>query len=85
MRLPPWLLSDRAGLSLLLLFWAVGAYQRLLRLRAAAHQAFGALDAYLVRQQALLAECEAAHAQASGAPAAALAALQTLWGDFPGG
>ena len=64
------------GLSLLLLFWAVGAYQRLLRLRAAAHQAFGALDAYLVRQQALLAECEAAHAQASGAPAAALAALQ---------
>jgi len=44
------------GLSLLLLFWAVGAYQRLLRLRAAAHQAFGALDAYLVRQQALLAE-----------------------------
>lgn len=55
------------GLSLLLLFWAVGAYQRLLRLRAAAHQAFGALDAYLVRQQALLAECEAAHAQASAA------------------
>ena len=71
------------GLSLLLLFWAVGAYQRLLRLRAAAHQAFGALDAYLVRQQALLAECEAAHAQASGAPAAALAALQAAsiqWG-----
>ena len=61
------------GLSLLLLFWAVGASQRLLRLRAGAHQAFGALDAYLVRQQALLAECEAAHAQASGAPAAALA------------
>lgn len=71
------------GLSLLLLFWAVGASQRLLRLRAGAHQAFGALDAYLVRQQALLAECEAAHAQASGAPAAALAALQAAslqWG-----
>ncbi len=44
----------------LLLFWAVGAYNRLIRLRAAALQAFGALDAHLLRWIALLAEYEAA-------------------------
>lgn len=44
----------------LLLFWAVGAYNRLIRLRSAVFQAFGALDAQLVRWVALLAEYEAA-------------------------
>ena len=40
----------------LLLFWAVGAYNRLIRLRSAALQAFGALDAHWQRWLALLAE-----------------------------
>lgn len=43
----------------MLLFWAVGAYNRLIRLRSAALQAFGALDAQLTRGIALLAEYEA--------------------------
>ena len=42
-----------------LLFWAVGAYNRLVRLRSAALQAFGALDAHLVRMIAMLGEYEA--------------------------
>ncbi len=37
-------------LAALLLFWFVGAHNRLVRLRAAALQAFGALDTALVRQ-----------------------------------
>jgi len=36
-----------------LLFWAVGAYNRLVRLRSAAIQAFGGLDVHLVRMMAL--------------------------------
>lgn len=46
----------------LLLFWAVGAYNRLIRLRSAALQAFGGLDAQLLRWIALLAEYEATRA-----------------------
>lgn len=42
-----------------LLFWAVGAYNRLMRLRSSAIQAFGALDAELLRRTALLAEYDA--------------------------
>ena len=56
-------------------FWAVGAYQRLVRLRSSAVQAFGGLDAHLVRTLALLGEYDAAQATA-GAPD--LAARQTL-------
>lgn len=41
------------------LFWAVGAYNRLVRLRSAAIQAFGGLDVHLVRMQALPAGCSA--------------------------
>jgi LemA protein len=59
-----------------LLFWAVGAYNRLVRLRSAAIQAFGGLDAHLVRLQAMLAECDAAHAGAQGALEEARRALQ---------
>lgn len=40
----------------LLLFWAVGAYNRLIRLRSAVLQAFGALDAHWQRWIALVAE-----------------------------
>lgn len=58
------------------LFWAVGAYNRLVRLRSAAIRAFGALDAYLVRLMALLGECEAALAVVPGEPVQARTALQ---------
>ncbi|WP_313301947.1 LemA family protein [Diaphorobacter sp.] len=43
----------------ILLFWAVGAYNRLVRMRSAAIQAFGALDAELLRRTALLGEYDA--------------------------
>lgn len=43
-------------------FWALGAYNRLMRLRSAVAQAFGSLDAHMVRLVALLGEFSAAHA-----------------------
>ena len=58
------------GLAALLLFWFVGAHNRLVRLRSAAAQAFGALDAHLVQLLALVDTHEAAQASA-GAPRAA--------------
>ena len=51
------------------LFWAVGAHNRLVRLRSAVAQAFGVLDVHLVQLLALLGDYEAAQASA-GAPAA---------------
>ena len=56
-------------LLLLAVFWAVGAYHRLTRLRLAFLQAFASLDAHLVRWLAWLDEYEAAQTRA-GAPAA---------------
>ncbi|MDD2545265.1 MAG: LemA family protein [Burkholderiaceae bacterium] len=41
------------------LFWVVGAYNRIVRLRSAVVQAFGRLDAHLVCLMALLGEFEA--------------------------
>ena len=41
----------------ILVFWAVGAYNRLMRLRAAANAAFAALDAELVEQVQLVHDC----------------------------
>ena len=74
------------GLCALMLFWAVGAYNRLVRLRSAVVQAFGGLDAHLVRLMALLAECgaahEAAHPAAQGAVGQACAALQAAATQF---
>lgn len=58
----------------LLLFWAVGAYNRLIRLRSAALQAFGVLDAQLMRWVALLAEYEASRSLPGDAEAPAGAA-----------
>ena len=58
------------------LFWAVGAYNRLVRLRSAAIQAFAPLDAHLVRMMALLGECEAALVVVPGEPVQARTALQ---------
>jgi LemA protein len=43
------------------LFWALGAYNRLMRLRSAVAQSFGSLDAHVVRLVSLLGEYEAAH------------------------
>jgi LemA protein len=42
-------------------FWALGAYNRLMRLRSAVVQAFGSFDAHVVRQLALLSEFGAVH------------------------
>ena len=54
----------------LLVFWAVGAYHRLARLRASAIQAFAGLDGHLARLLVTLADYDAAQASA-GAPAVA--------------
>ncbi len=43
-----------------LVFWAVGAYNRVMRLRSACVQAFGAFDSYFQQTQGLLNECHAA-------------------------
>ncbi|EER59712.1 conserved hypothetical protein [Acidovorax delafieldii 2AN] len=48
----------------IVIFWAVGAYNRLVRLRSSAIQAFGSLDAHLLRWLAMLGEFEAAQATA---------------------
>lgn len=44
------------------LFWALGAYNRLMRLRSAVAQAFGSFDAHMVRLVALLGELHATQA-----------------------
>lgn len=55
----------------LALFWFVGAYNRLVRLRSAALQAYATLDAALVRQlEFVLARAAEAEAAAPAAPAA---------------
>ena len=63
------------------LFWALGAYNRLMRLRSAVVQSFGSFDAHMVRLVALLGEFGAAQAVQRGslladAGAKELAALQ---------
>ena len=72
----------------LLLFWAIGAYNRLIRLRSAALQAFGALDAHWQRWIALLADCAVARTgvdETAACPEVAsdeLAALAAARGQF---
>ena len=62
-----------------LVFWAVGAYNRLVRLRSAAVQAFGAMDAQLLRHsevvQALAPEPEASTLAPDGEGAASAATV----------
>lgn len=62
------------------LFWALGAYNRLMRLRSAVAQAFGSFDAHMLRLAAFLGEFGAAHeaqrADACGGDDPAMAALQ---------
>lgn len=45
------------SVAALILFWGVGAYNRLMRLRAEANTAFAGLEAELSRQVALVREC----------------------------
>lgn len=61
----------------LLLFWTVGAYNRLIRLRSAALQAFGALDGHWQRWLSLLAEYAAAREGQAEAEAEAGASATT--------
>lgn len=49
-----------------LLFWALGAYNRLMRLRSSVVQSFGSFDAHMVRLVALLGELNAALAVQPG-------------------
>jgi len=52
------------GVFAITVFWAVGAYHRIMRLRSAALQAFGGLDMHWVRLLAMLGECDAAQVTA---------------------
>ena len=64
-----------------LLFWAVGAYNRLVRLRSDANTAFAALEAELARQAALVDTClapEEAH------PASQFDGGSAFWGGLEG-
>lgn len=49
-------------LAAVLFFWAVGAYNRIVRLRSAVIAAFGGLDTFLLRLIALLGEYQSARA-----------------------
>jgi LemA protein len=71
----PWILAA------LLLFWAVGAYNRLMRLRADAHAAFGTLEAEFAKQFDLVRK------QLPGADATQPAPLEqesTFWAGLQG-
>lgn len=68
----PWAESLLAWIcAALLLFWFVGAHNRLVRLRSAAVQAYGALDALIVRQIDYVQTHAAPPPQPGEAPAAA--------------
>lgn len=65
------------GLAALLLFWFVGAHNRLVRLRSAAVQSYGALDVLIVRQIDYVHAQVALHKEDAdgGRPAADLASV----------
>ncbi len=54
-------------LAAALLFWSVGAYNRLVRLRAQAYRAFAAVALLLLRYAEITAACESAMAQGADA------------------
>ena len=69
------------GIAAFTLFWAVGAYNRLVRLRSEANAAFAALETELARQVQLVQECippedEQAQSQFTGGSA--------FWGGLQG-
>ena len=62
-------------------FWALGAYNRLMRLRSAVVQAFGSFDAHMVRWLALLGEFAAAQeVRVPSSPAASVPEMAALQG-----
>lgn len=65
----------------LLLFWSVGAYNRLVRLRSDANAAFGSLESELGKQIALVHSCLP---QAEGQAAAWLDGQSSFWGGLQG-
>ena len=65
-----------------MLFWAVGAYNRVVRLRSAALQAFGGLDTHWVRMLALLSEWDVAQASAGLSAGPAHQSLQAATTEF---
>lgn len=63
------------------MFWALGAYNRLMRLRSAVVQAFGSFDAHMVRWLALLGEFAAAQeVRVPATPAASVPEMAALRG-----
>lgn len=70
----PWLL--RLGLAAMLLFWVVGAYNRLMRLRGAIGAAWAQIDELLARRSAALGPLLAALQAPLADEAGTLAALQ---------
>ncbi|HSI55598.1 MAG: LemA family protein [Ramlibacter sp.] len=69
------------SLAALLLFWGVGAYNRLVRLRSEAKTAFAALEAELGKQVALVHECLPPPEMTQPAP---LADDPTFWAELRG-
>jgi LemA protein len=73
-------------IAAVLLFWAVGAYNRLMRLRAEANGAFAALEEELAKQVALIREClpapEATHPAAFEHPGSFWGALHGAAAQF---
>lgn len=65
-----------------MVFWAVGAYNRLARLRSAVIQAFGGLDVCLVRMMALPGECAAAADMSAQTKAPQWSSLQAAAAQF---
>ena len=63
------------------LFWSLGAYNRLMRLRADANTAFGALDVELTKQVALVRECLPAQ---DGTQPAPLEGEDRFWSGLQG-
>lgn len=59
-----------------IVFWGVGAYHRLVRLRSSTIQGFASLDTHLTRLLATLADYDAAQASAGAPAVAARANLQ---------
>lgn len=64
-----------------LLFWAVGAYNRLMRLRAGANAAFAALDEAFTRQLALVNACLLPE---DSRPASQFDGSSAFWGGLQG-
>ena len=65
----------------LLLFWGIGAYNRLVRLRAAVSKAFAALDEQLMRQLVCVQGClpDSMNDEAAAAPAEPMDGASAAW------